>query len=188
MGFLISAILIKKLISFTGRNMLEYIALGILIFILVTLFYGIVAIHDIPYKIAKKRNHPQQDALQVAGWISLLTFHILWPFLWIWATSYRQNKSWGGTENTESITSKETNLQLINLQNLINLQHRVETIETTLSIKPSEKVKVAAEKNIASEDNIDFKVDADLEDFDKQTSQLFKDIDKLNLEQQQGDK
>ncbi|MBB1272187.1 DUF3302 domain-containing protein [Psychromonas sp. SR45-3] len=168
--------------------MLENIALGILIFIFVTLFYGMVAIHDIPYKIAKKRNHPQQDALQVAGWISLLTLHILWPFLWIWATSYRQNRSWGGAENAESVTSKETNLQLINLQNLINLQHRVETIETVLSIKSSEKVKAVAETNIASEDNINFKVDQDVEDFDKQTSQLFEEIDKLNLEQQQGDK
>ncbi|WP_166372935.1 DUF3302 domain-containing protein [Psychromonas sp. SA13A] len=168
--------------------MLEYIALGILVFIFVTLFYGMVAIHDIPYKMAKERNHPQQDALQVAGWISLLTLHILWPFLWIWATSHRQNRSWGGTDNTESVTSKETNLQLINLQNLINLQHRVETIETALSIKSSEKVKAVAEKNIASEDDIDFKVDNEVEDFDKQTSQLFEDIDKLNLEQQQGDK
>jgi hypothetical protein len=74
---------------------LDYFALGLLIFMAVVLFYGIIAIHDIPYEIAKRRNHPQQDALHVAGWISLLTLHVLWPFLWIWATLYREDRGWG---------------------------------------------------------------------------------------------
>ena len=74
--------------------MLEYVALGILVFAAVTLFYGIIVIHDIPYEIAKHRNHPQQDALHVAGWISLFTLHVLWPFLWIWATLYREDRGW----------------------------------------------------------------------------------------------
>jgi hypothetical protein len=75
--------------------MLDYFALGILIFVALTLFYGIIAIHDIPYEIAKHRNHPQQDAIHVAGWISLFTLHVLWPFLWIWATLYREDRGWG---------------------------------------------------------------------------------------------
>lgn len=75
--------------------MLEYIALGILVFVAITLFYGVIIIHDIPYDIARKRNHPQQDALHVAGWVSLFTLHVLWPFLWIWATLYREDRGWG---------------------------------------------------------------------------------------------
>ena len=75
--------------------MLDYIALGLLIFVGITLFYGIIAIHDIPYEIAKHRNHPQQDAIHVAGWVSLFTLHVLWPFLWIWATLYREDRGWG---------------------------------------------------------------------------------------------
>ena len=69
--------------------MLNYIALGLLIFVALFLFYAIIIIHDIPYEIAKKRKHPHQDAIHVAGWISLLTLRIIWPFLWIWATLYR---------------------------------------------------------------------------------------------------
>lgn len=46
---------------------LDYFALGILFFVIVVIFYGVIAIHDIPYEIAKKRNHPQQDALHIAG-------------------------------------------------------------------------------------------------------------------------
>ncbi len=59
------------------------------------LFYGIIAIHDIPYEIAVKRNHPHQDVLHVAGWVSLFTLHVLWPFLWIWAMLYREDRGWG---------------------------------------------------------------------------------------------
>ena len=40
--------------------MLDYIALGILIFVGITIFYGIIAIHDIPYEISKHRNHPHR--------------------------------------------------------------------------------------------------------------------------------
>ena len=74
---------------------LDYFALGVLIFVAVVLFYGVIAIHDIPYEIARHRNHPQQDALHVAGWISLFTLHAIWPFLWIWATLYREDRGWG---------------------------------------------------------------------------------------------
>jgi hypothetical protein len=74
---------------------LNYFALGLLVFVAIVLFYGIIVIHDIPYKIAKQRNHPQQDAIHVAGWISLFTLHVLWPFLWIWATLYREDRGWG---------------------------------------------------------------------------------------------
>ena len=67
---------------------LNYFALGVLIFVFLVIFYGIIAIHDIPYLIAKKRNHPHADAIHTAGWVSLFTLHVIWPFLWIWATLY----------------------------------------------------------------------------------------------------
>ena len=75
--------------------MLDYVALVILVMVVLVLFYGIIAIHDIPYEISKHRNHPHQDAIHVAGWVSLFTLHVLWPFLWIWATLYREDRGWG---------------------------------------------------------------------------------------------
>ena len=74
---------------------LNYFALGLLIFVVVTLFYGIIAIHDIPAKIAHGRNHPHEDAIHAAGWVSLFMLHVLWPFLWIWAMAYRPERGWG---------------------------------------------------------------------------------------------
>ena len=75
--------------------MLEIVALVLLIFVALVLFYGIIVIHDIPYEIAVKRNHPHQDVLHVAGWVSLFTLHAIWPFLWIWAMMYHEDRGWG---------------------------------------------------------------------------------------------
>jgi hypothetical protein len=75
---------------------LSYFALGILFFVVLTLAYGMIAIHDIPYHIAKKRNHPHQDAIHAGGWVSLFTLHAIWPFLWIWATSYHPEHGYAG--------------------------------------------------------------------------------------------
>jgi hypothetical protein len=92
---------------------LNYFALGLLIFVVITLFYGIIAIHDVPYEIAHKRDHPHQDAIHAAGWVSLFTLHALWPFLWIWAMLYRPERGWGfahGTASESEIRSKMDDL------------------------------------------------------------------------------
>ncbi len=70
--------------------MLDYLALGILIFTAISLLFGAIAILDIPHKIAVARNHPHQDAIYYAGWVSLFTLHAIWPLLWIWSAAYRE--------------------------------------------------------------------------------------------------
>ena len=89
--------------------LLEYIALGTMIFVGIVFFYGIIAIHDIPYEIAKKRGHPHLEAIHYAGWISMFTLHSIWPFLWIWATIYHADRGYGFSEsggNTQKIHEK----------------------------------------------------------------------------------
>lgn len=105
--------------------MLNYFALGLLVFVALVLFYGIIAIHDIPYEIAKARQHPQQDAIHVAGWISLFTLHTIWPFLWIWATLYRPDRGWGFLQDQEE---KKELSQL--LEQVLHVNERIQAIET----------------------------------------------------------
>ncbi|MFO0852033.1 MAG: DUF3302 domain-containing protein [Gemmataceae bacterium] len=69
---------------------LDYLSLVILILGLTVSFYAFIFVHDIPYKIAKARQHPYVEAIHVAGWLSLFTLHAIWPFVWIWAVSYRK--------------------------------------------------------------------------------------------------
>ncbi len=73
------------------NDMLDYIALGILAFTAISLLFGAIAMVHIPYNIAVERDHPHQDAIRQAGWVSLFTLHAVWPLVWIWAAAYREN-------------------------------------------------------------------------------------------------
>lgn len=95
---------------------LNYFALGLLCFVFVTLFYAIIAVHDIPYEIAKRRHHPHQDAIHAAGWVSLFTLHVLWPFLWIWAMAYRPDRGWGFGEQVPADDLEKINAALARLE------------------------------------------------------------------------
>jgi hypothetical protein len=92
---------------------LDYVALALLVLIVGLVVYGIVAVYGIPYEIAKKRNHPHQDAIGAATWVSLFTLGVLWPFLWIWAMAYRPDRGWGfanavpGTDVSDALTELE---------------------------------------------------------------------------------
>jgi uncharacterized protein DUF3302 len=106
---------------------LNYFALILLIFVLVTLFYGIIAIHDVPYEIAKHRDHPHQDAIHAAGWVSLFTLHAIWPFLWIWAMLYRPDRGWGLKDTTiESAVAPYDGVERLE-RRLDALERRIET-------------------------------------------------------------
>ena len=73
--------------------MFDFVALGILVFISASLLFGAIAIVGIPHKIAVERNHPHQDAIYFAGWVSLFSMHLIWPLLWIWSAAYREDSS-----------------------------------------------------------------------------------------------
>ena len=104
---------------------LDYVALFLLIFVALVFFYGIIAIHDIPYEISVHRNHPHQDAIHVAGWVSLFTLHVLWPFLWIWSMLYREDRGWGFKSTAESNTDLE--------QRVDELSQQVKSLQTELA-------------------------------------------------------
>ena len=98
--------------------------------VVAVLFYAIIAIHDIFYKIAQSREHPHQDAIHAAGWVSLFTLHALWPFLWIWAMAYRPQRGWGFAHPSATQIgeppSAATDLQ--------DLRRRIEKIENKLEV------------------------------------------------------
>ena len=123
-----------------GR-VLDFVALGILITVVITILYAIIYIHDIPYEIAKKRNHPHLHAIHTAGWVSLFLMHALWPFLWIWATLYTPEKGWGMSQGDPD-------------QELVALKARVAVLERIIksSLKqrskpiPKQKPQLPAEE------------------------------------------
>jgi Protein of unknown function (DUF3302) len=110
-----------------GDPFLNYFALFLLVFVVVVLFYGIIAIHDIPAKIAESRHHPHQDAIHAAGWVSLFTLHALWPFLWIWAMAYRPDRGWGISHQSAPVDAAPT----ADASELEDLRRRVAELEAS---------------------------------------------------------
>ena len=62
----------------------DSVALVFLGVILTILVVGFVWLGSLPGDIARKRNHPQADAVTALGWVGLL-FVILWPVALAWA-------------------------------------------------------------------------------------------------------
>src|SRR5262245_9863003 len=102
---------------------LDYVALVILIMGLTFTFYTFIYIHDLPYKIAKKRNHPHTEAIHVACWLSLFTLHAIWPFVYIWAVTHRKD---GTAAPLYSTADGEARVQIV------SLEARLKQLETAL--------------------------------------------------------
>ena len=60
------------------------IVMGILIAVVII---AVVKLGPLPGNIAKKRGHPQADAINVLGWIGVITMGLAWPFALVWAFS-----------------------------------------------------------------------------------------------------
>lgn len=65
---------------------LEIVSLGLIFFSLLVITLGIIKIHTYPGKVAKARNHPQTEAIEVTSLLGLLIFP-LWMAALVWAYS-----------------------------------------------------------------------------------------------------
>jgi len=66
----------------TGLDIFALIILLVLLALIVAVW---VALGMLPGKIAKSRNHPQAEAINVCGWWGVITMGILLPVAFIWA-------------------------------------------------------------------------------------------------------
>lgn len=64
---------------------LDIFSLIVLTVILLTVLAVIAFLGMLPGKVATQRNHPQVDAVRMAGWVGILAGGILWPLAFIWA-------------------------------------------------------------------------------------------------------
>ena len=61
------------------------IAIVVIIVVPITVIVLFWMVHVLPEKIAHKRHHPQQEAIQVLCLLSLVFGGLLWPIAWLWA-------------------------------------------------------------------------------------------------------
>lgn len=65
-----------------GLSIFALLILGVLIISAIMVF---VIVARLPGEIARRRNHPQAEAVAVGGWLGLLFGGVLWPLVMIWA-------------------------------------------------------------------------------------------------------
>ncbi|WP_300360882.1 DUF3302 domain-containing protein [Hydrogenimonas sp.] len=121
-------------------RILDFVALGIFVVVTIFLVYLVIYIHDIPYEIAKKRNHPHREAIHAAGWVSLFLMHTIWPFLWIWAYLYNPKEGWG----VEKVAVEPTEELKGELKAISELKEKINELEKEL-----EKVKCETKGEVA---------------------------------------
>ncbi len=64
---------------------LDIIALVVFGVLIAFVIFLVVKLGPLPGNIARKRGHPQADAINVLGWIGVVTLGLAWPLALIWA-------------------------------------------------------------------------------------------------------
>ena len=66
-------------------SFIDYFAWFVLFVLLASAVAIFVALAVAPGRIAKKRGHPWAEAVEIAGWVTLIFGFVLWPLSLIWA-------------------------------------------------------------------------------------------------------
>ena len=84
---------------------LDIFALIVIAVLLAVTIWLVVLIGPLPGKIARKRGHPQADAILALGWIGIVTLGLAWPVALVWA--YTRS----GDEKTAHLSDRISELQ-----------------------------------------------------------------------------
>ena len=104
-------------------DVFAFVVFGILFLAIVT---AIVSLGSLPGNIARRRHHPQADAITAAGWIGIASLGILWPIAFVWAFLRPAN-------NTVSQTLQEgaQSVQLADMQDRLKaLEFAVDKLQS----------------------------------------------------------
>jgi amino acid transporter len=71
-------------------DIFAFIVFGILFLAIVV---AVVTLGSLPGNIARRRGHPQADAITAAGWIGIASMGVLWPIAFVWAFLRPANNS-----------------------------------------------------------------------------------------------
>ena len=115
---------------------LNYVALGFIVFLILAAAFIIVQLGSLPGKIAHRRGHPKVDAVNAASWISFVTLGALWPLAFVWAFFPGDSSSCDGNNASEKQRSN-----VPSPSQLQDFESRLAGLEASLS-----KLQPAAEK------------------------------------------
>ena len=98
---------------------LDIFALFVIGVIIALVVFLVVKIAPIPGHIARKRGHPQADAIMALGWVGIVTLGAAWPIALVWAYSRPPQQISQQTDSqalAERVAALEAELQAIKSQ------------------------------------------------------------------------
>lgn len=79
---------------------LDIFALIVMAILIALVIWLVVLLGSLPGNIARKRNHPQADAITALGWIGVITMGVGWLIAIVWAY-YKPSASGSGQAQLE---------------------------------------------------------------------------------------
>jgi hypothetical protein len=66
-------------------TILDFFTLFVFLTLIAAGVAALIFVGGLPGRVARRRNHPQAQAIGVAGWVGLIAGGIFWPLSMIWA-------------------------------------------------------------------------------------------------------
>ena len=63
---------------------MKIFCLGLILFSVIVIVVGIIKVHELPGEIAKRKGHPQAEAIRICSLLGLIVFPF-WMFALVWA-------------------------------------------------------------------------------------------------------
>jgi hypothetical protein len=105
----------------TGLDIFTFVVMFVLLTAVAVLIRILGAL---PGKLARSRAHTQADAINVCGWLGILTLGLLWPVALIWA--YTRSSGAPGTPDKETDSTQTVKALK---QTIASLSQQLEILE-----------------------------------------------------------
>lgn len=110
--------------------MLDYIALGMIFFLIIAAACVVVWLGSLPANIARRRGHPYPDAVNVASWMGIFTV-ILWPLVFIWAFLPHPRPHGSTADEAQDDGDRSLEERITALEAIVRQQQAQQTGETS---------------------------------------------------------
>jgi predicted histidine transporter YuiF (NhaC family) len=90
---------------------LDIFALIVIAILIAVVIWLVVLLGSLPGDIARKRNHPQSDAISALGWIGIITMGVGWLIAMVWAYYKPADHAGSGVDSNEDLRQRIENLE-----------------------------------------------------------------------------
>ena len=92
---------------------LDIFALVVIALLIAVVIWLVILLGNLPGDIARKRNHPQSDAISALGWIGIITMGIGWFVAIVWAYYQPNSPDVADSDLQQRVKDLENQLQQI---------------------------------------------------------------------------